>query len=87
MKTRAYPISRFLLVTALALISAGLVHGDNGDGTKVPTKPGHRVRLIYYLSGVEGQKEADAIVLAVKGSQDSDHCKRGHREGLPQSVI
>jgi hypothetical protein len=66
MKTRAFPIPRFLWITALALISAGFVHADNGDGTKVPTKPGHRVRLIYYLSGVEGQKEADAIVLSVK---------------------
>ena len=62
MKTRAFPIPRFLLITALALISAGFIHADNGDGTKVPTKPGHRVRLIYYLSGVQGQEEADAIV-------------------------
>jgi copper chaperone CopZ len=66
MKIRIFPMLRFLLITSIALMTNGLVHADNGDGTKVPTKEGHRVKLIYYLSGVEGQKEADAIVRAVK---------------------
>jgi len=57
---------RFPLAAAMLLLSASLLQADNGDGTKVQTKPGHRVRLIYYLSGVAGPKEADAIVQGVK---------------------
>jgi hypothetical protein len=66
MKTPTFPMLRFLLAASIALAIAGPALADNQDGTKIPTKEGHRVRLIYYLSEVAGQKEADAIVLAVK---------------------
>jgi hypothetical protein len=67
MKIRTMAWLQLLLAVATALLTAGMVvHADNGDGTKVPTKPGHRVRLVYYLSELEGPTEADAIVLAVK---------------------
>jgi hypothetical protein len=65
-KIPALPVLRLLLAAALALAAAVPTQADNQDGTKIPTKEGHRVRLIYYLSEVSGQKEADAIVQAVK---------------------
>jgi hypothetical protein len=66
MKASAFSILHFLLTVSITLATAGLAHADTQDGTKIPTKEGHRVKLIYYLSDVDGQQEADAIVLAVR---------------------
>jgi len=59
-------MQRFILIALMALLTTSLVHADNGDGTKVQVKPGHRVKLIYYISELHGQKESDAIVAALK---------------------
>ena len=59
-------LSRFLLTLALTALLPGFAWGDGGDGTKKQEKEGHRVKLIYYVTGLGSQAEADEIAAAVK---------------------
>jgi copper chaperone CopZ len=66
-----YIMRRFSPLWLLGLISFVVLAGTSAsaasqDGTKVQVKEGHRVRLIYYLTGAETAKEADSVIAAVK---------------------
>jgi copper chaperone CopZ len=63
---RRFSILCFLGSILLAAFAVTSVSAASQDGTKTPVKEGHRVRLIYYVTGLESAKEADAITAAIK---------------------
>ena len=59
-----HPLPRFLLFCLFVALSAGVASGkDPVDPASVPQseKPPHPVKLVFYLSGLGGGKDAAAI--------------------------
>jgi len=56
-------------VLFLAFLATGFCADDgvhHQDGTKAPTKEGHRVRIVYYLTGLASPAEGQLITKKVK---------------------
>jgi copper chaperone CopZ len=63
---RPTPILCFLGSVLLAVLPTASTNAASQDGTKAQVKEGHRVRLIYYITGVESTRETDAMIAAIK---------------------
>lgn len=59
-------MSRLLLVCFFLSSLALCAQAEDRDGTKIPVKSGHKVHIIYYVTGLGEQSEPEAIVQSVK---------------------